>query len=186
MSRFPDIGEMRVLDLGGTTSHWDHAPVRPASVTILNLMPQESSDPDRVIVQGDVCRIPEVVVRAGPYDLVYSNSVIEHVGGHARRVEMADSVRSMGSHHWVQTPNRYFPIEPHWTFPGFQFLPARWRAELVPRWPMSWAKPDGREALEAVLNTELIGRTEMGFLFPDSTIESEKLGFMVKSLIAVG
>ena len=28
----------------------------------------------------------------------------------------------------VQTPYRYFPVEPHWLFPGLQFLPMGLRA----------------------------------------------------------
>ncbi len=37
---------------------------------------------------------------------------------------------------WVQTPYRYFPIEPHWIFPGFQFLPLSARTEISRRWPL--------------------------------------------------
>ena len=33
---------------------------------------------------ADACELPDSVLK-GPYDLVISNSVIEHVGGHERR-----------------------------------------------------------------------------------------------------
>lgn len=64
-----------------------------------------------------------------PFDLVYSNSVIEHVGGHARSCDFAGMVKTLARRHWgVQTPYRYFSIEPHWLFPGLQFLPQSARA----------------------------------------------------------
>ena len=83
-------------------------------------------------VLGDACDLPSAL-RGQRFDLVFSNSVIEHVGGHSRRAAFADSVHALSDHHWVQTPYRYFPLEPHFLFPGFQFLPLRAKAEVTLR-----------------------------------------------------
>ena len=40
-------------------------------------------------------------------------------------------MRELAQLHWVQTPYRYFPVEPHFLFPGFQFLPLTVRAVLM-------------------------------------------------------
>jgi len=182
--RFPQIDHMRVLDLGGTATHWIRSPARPVSVVVMNLS-LETSEVDWITtVQGDACAPPPTIARE-QFDLVYSNSVIEHVGGHARRCDFADGVRALGSHHWVQTPYRYFPLEPHWLFPGLQFLPQKARAAIVPRWPLSPAHPTGREALSGVLETELLSRTEMEFYFPSSEVIAERFLLATKSLIAV-
>ena len=184
LDRFPDLAEMRVLDLGGTVQHWTTSPVMPASLTVLNLMGQEAPD-ERVDVQiGDACDPPSCV-RSETYDLVYSNSVLEHVGGHARRQQMADVVAASGERHWVQTPNRYFPLEPHWLFPGFQFLPISARIWVTEHWPLGYIRGVGRAAVEQVLSTELVGSREMSFLFPDSELQSERALGLTKSLIAV-
>lgn len=181
---FPDIARMRVLDLGGTALHWETSPLRPQSVVVLNLTPYCSDVEWITAVQGDACAVPESIQRQ-EFDLVYSNSLIEHVGGHARRVAFAEQVRSLAPRHWVQTPYRYFPIEPHWLFPGLQFMPTNLRAKAIQIWPLSPAKPRGRAAVTDVLEVELLSVTEMKYLFEDSIILREKVGGLTKSLIAV-
>jgi hypothetical protein len=185
MRRFPELADMRVIDLGGIPSIWLYAPVRPREVTVLNTFGQDEGADFIKTVVGDACDLP-ASVRGQAWDLVYCNSVIEHVGGHWRRSALADSVHALGDHHWVQTPYRYFPLEPHWLFPGFQFLPARARAEVTLRWPLgAYRRVREREqAIRWSLDTELLSRTEMRHYFPNSDIVSERIGPLVKSLIA--
>jgi hypothetical protein len=87
----------------------------------------------------------------------------------------------------VQTPYRFFPLEPHWLFPGLQFLPARARADVTLRWPLgAYRRVHERDqAVRWSLDTELLSRTEMQHYFPDSDIVSERIGPLVKSLISV-
>jgi hypothetical protein len=183
---FPDLGEMSVVDLGGTVDAWLNAPVRPARVHLLNLEKPPNDLPEWAHCDlADACALPESVLK-GPYDLVVSNSVLEHVGGHERRRRFADAVHRLADRHWVQTPYRYFPVEPHWLFPGFQFLPAAARTVVARHWPLVHTPPADREtALRSALGVELIGRTEMAFYFPGSMIRSERMAGLVKSLIAV-
>src|SRR2546423_2689516 len=137
---FPHLSEMSVIDLGGTVNSWHHAPVRPRQVVVVNFdanenpAPDESGDWTRVIV-GDACDLP-AELDGERFDLVYSNSVLEHVGGYARRQAFAESVHRLGERHWIQTPYRYFPVEPHFLFPGFQHLPLRVKAQVMRRWPI--------------------------------------------------
>jgi hypothetical protein len=174
-----------VIDLGGTVRHWETSPVRPASVVVVNLI-AESSPADWISpVQGDACDLPAELMMGDKFDLVYSNSVIEHVGGHFRRLAFAENVRSLAPHHWVQTPYRYFPIEPHWLCPGLQFLPQRARAAAIRRWPLSPARPNQQQALRDVLEVELLSKTEMRFYFPASEIYPERFLGMTKSLTAI-
>ena len=184
--RFPALSDMRVIDLGGVVGVWERAPVRPREVTVLNTFPQDGSAEWVRTVVGDACELPEEL-RGQRWDLVYCNSVIEHVGGHWRRAALADSVHALADHHWVQTPYRYFPIEPHWLFPGFQFLPVRGQAEVTRRWPFGAYRGlrDSEQAVGWSLATELLSRTEMQHYFPRSEIVDESVGPLIKSLIAV-
>lgn len=113
---FPDLSEMRVLDLGGTADSWRLAPVRPKQLILLNSAPQDPGVEWTTTVVGDACDLPASLA-SEHFDLIYSNSVIEHVGGHWRRERFAEVVHDVAEHHWVQTPYRYFPVEPHWLFP---------------------------------------------------------------------
>ena len=56
------------------------------------------------------------------FPIAYSNSVIEHIPKHLQRA-FADEVRRVGERYFVQTPNRWFPIEPHYLVPAWHWLP---------------------------------------------------------------
>src|SRR5205807_9353548 len=116
-----------------------------------------------------------------------SNSVLEHVGGYARRQAFAESVHRLGERHWIQTPYRYFPVEPHFLFPGFQHLPLRIKAQAMRRWPIGHFAGVTRieDAVRYALEVELVSATEMKHLFPSSGIERERVFGLTKSLIAV-
>jgi hypothetical protein len=179
---FPDVDEMRVLDLGGTPRFWRAAPVRPAEVTIVNFIAEEIEEPWMKTVVTDACQ-PEL---DGAFDLVVSNSLIEHVGGHARRSQLAEVVRERAPHHWIQTPNRNFPIEPHWLFPGAQYLPVKTRAQLSLHWKyghMQASTPE--EALAQSREVQLLDQHQMQALFTDSRIWHEKFAGLTKSLVAI-
>ncbi len=181
---YPDLDQMRLIDLGGTANYWRSAPVRPAHVLVVNLEKQENDESWMRTVVGDVCELaPEL--GDDRYDVVYSNSVIEHVGGHARRQQMADVIARLGDRHWVQTPYRYFPIEPHWLFPGFQFLPTKWASKVARSWPLTWSRPpDQRTAVSNALGVELLNQTQLEYYFPESTILTERVAGLTKSLVA--
>jgi len=183
---FPGIESMSVIDLGGTVEAWLRAPVRPASVHVVNLEVQPKDNPDWLTAEpGDACALPASLDGAA-FDLVFSNSVIEHVGGHAQRVKFAGEVHRLAPRHWVQTPYRYFPVEPHWLFPGFQFLPVSARAEISRRWPLVHTRSASHAAgVAAAMGVELLSRTEMAAYFPDSALRYERVAGVVKALIAV-
>jgi hypothetical protein len=182
---FPDLPQMSVVDLGGRVVTWKRAPVRPKRVLVVNLEPPKTDVPEWVDFElGDACALPAHITR-NQYDLVFSNSVIEHVGGHERRLRFAESVHQLANAYWVQTPYRYFPIEPHWIAPGMQFLPALARIGLGRRWPFAYTVRMSREeVVKQVLWTELIDITQMRHYFPDSVLRKERVFGIPKSLIA--
>jgi hypothetical protein len=187
---FPDMATMRVVDLGGTVESWHRAPVRPAQVVVVNLFEPGESEDDRLVpVTGDACDARTALRAAGAgtdFDLVFSNSLIEHVGGHAQRVAFAAEVHALAPRHWVQTPYRYFPFEPHWLFPMLQFLPLAARARVAAVWPLAHSRPaDAATAMSEVQWTELVGVAELRAYFPRSEIFREKVAGLTKSITAV-
>lgn len=180
--RFPDLASMSVIDLGGTAEFWNLVPVKPASVRVVNLDPATLNPPGDgiTVIVADACSY-----KGPPADLVVSNSLIEHLGGVKPRTEFASAVRRLAPRFWIQTPYRYFPLEPHWMFPGMQFMPLPARARLARRhWTVGTVMaPD--YAMKQVRWTELIGVTEMRELFPDGEIWRERIGGLTKSIVAV-
>jgi hypothetical protein len=122
---FPGIESMSVIDLGGRVEAWLRAPLRPATVCIINLEPLPEDAPPWIHTeQADICNLPSRI-SSKSYDLVFSNSVIEHLGGHAQRLRFADTVhklasrsshtgyfRAFSSSHWLSAPNS--PGAGHW------------------------------------------------------------------------
>jgi hypothetical protein len=183
---FPDLPQMSIIDLGGRVGPWKRVPVRPKHVHVVNLEPLPAEIPDWAEVDhGDACTLPDHISKRR-YDLVFSNSVIEHVGGHERRQRFAEAVHLLAEAHWVQTPYRYFPIEPHWVAPGLQFLPVAMRAEYSRRWPLGSynAAATHTEAVGQVLRVELLDRTQMRYYFPTSVLRAENFFGLPKSLVA--
>jgi hypothetical protein len=183
---FPMLEEMNVVDFGGTAWWWDRAPVHPRHVTVINLAEPESTRPWVTYIQGDAC-IGDQLLDGQVFDLAFSNSLIEHVGGHQPRSALATVIVKSAPRYFVQTPYRYFPIEPHWMFPGFQFLPVSIRSWLAPRWPLghTYGWP-AIQAADEVMGTELISSTDMRRYFPDSRLAYEKFLGLRKSMIAIG
>lgn len=191
---FPDLPSYRVLDLGGTAYSWlQESATRPKSVTLVNLFDDELTvrhEQDDLpewmtLVVGDACDPPASVLE-DDYDLVFSNSLIEHVGGPLRRKMMADVVRGRATRYWVQTPYRFFPVEPHWLFPLFQFLPLAARARLSMVWPLMHTRASTwEESVATALDTELLSATELRYLFPEADIHRERLLGLTKSIVAV-
>jgi hypothetical protein len=181
MRRFVELmrvtASTTVLDVGGTPDIWALAPVRPR-VVFLN----EPREEARSTVHADGCRLP---FRDGAFDVVFSNSVIEHVGDASRQKQFASEVARVGRGYWIQTPNRRFPVELHLLTPFVHWLPRRWQRWIVPRftvWSLLVRTTADRRAffLEHYLSqVRLLSSEELGRLFP-----SAKVLRSAKSLIA--
>jgi hypothetical protein len=181
---FPKLSEMNVLDLGGTPFWWLRAPVRPRHVTIVNLERYEET-PWLTVITGDACEADRLVAGQS-FDLVHSNSLIEHVGGHKARSALSHVIRSLAPRYVVQTPYRYFPIEPHWLFPGMQFLPTPMQWTIARGWPLGHTRGwSDSQALNEVMSTELFGATEMQTYFPDGQLYWERFCGVRKSMIVI-
>jgi hypothetical protein len=179
--------ETRILDVGGTPATWAELPIRPR-VVILN-MPRESEAFDGLLcVGGDGCALP---FADQSFDIVFSNSVIEHVGSWEKQQHFAAEVARVGRRYWVQTPNRYFPIETHVLTPFLHLLPRSWQRKIAPRFTVwSMLTSVSREQREWYVrhfldDIRLLDAGQMARLFPGAKIIRERAGGFVKSLIAV-
>jgi hypothetical protein len=182
-----------ILDVGGRPQYWSNLPSELRSkvhVICLNFASElalyKSTDPDISIemAAGDACNMPQYV--AGQFDIVHSNSVIEHVGSYANMQKFADEVRRVGKNYYVQTPNYWFPIEPHYGVPFFHWLPDMARMWLFTKIRIGYAhKCSPEQAQERIDHTRMIGRSLLTSLFPDATIIAERFMLLRKSNTAI-
>jgi len=182
-------GRLTILDIGGQPQYWEmmiagESLPRNIQVTLLNVETHAVSRPNFTSVVGDGRAMPQFADRQ--FDIVFSNSTIEHVGGFPDQQRMAAEVRRVGRQYYVQTPNRYFPIEPHFMFPLFQFLPIGLRVWLLQHFDLGWHPrlPDRHDAQREVTGIRLLSRRDVVALFPEATIFEEKYCGLVKSFVA--
>ncbi len=178
--RMRPSAKLRVLDLGGTPSVWRFVPHR-LSITIVNLPGETGADMpshhELRFVEGDACDLSEFDDRS--FDLVFSNSVIEHVGDEQRQAAFAQEVRRLGDCYWVQTPAKWFPIEAHTGMPLWWFYPESTRRFFLSRWRDKL--PDWSESMA---QTRVLTRERMQDLFPGARVYVEAVAGIPKSYTA--
>ncbi len=156
------------------------------TIVLLNITQMFVSLPNFTSVVGDARNM--LNYKNGEFDVVFSNSVIEHVGDYKQQTQMADEVRRVGKRYFVQTPNKFFPLEPHFLFPYFQLLPFMVQMFLVRHFDIGWYKkmPDYQQASELIHSHRLLTEKELLQLFPQSKIYREKFFGLTKSFIVYG
>lgn len=186
---------LSILDLGGTKKYWERIGVdyfrrREIKITVLNYRESEISDnlSDSDIfsfVVGDACNL---AYENNSFDLVHSNSVIEHVQNWHNMKLFARETRRLAIKYYVQTPYYWFPIDPHfYKVPLFHWLPYPIRRSLLMNLPIAHAGriPNVDMAQQVLEGAQLLDARQFKFLFPDSHTTYERVFGMPKSLIAI-
>ncbi len=184
---------LRILDLGGTRQYWAIATELlekyrgRISVHLVN-QEKEPINNDPVFTQQTADACARYLLQGDRFDIVHSNSVIEHVGDWERIAAFADNVHRLGDRHFIQTPNYWFPLEPHFRFPAFQWLPASARTWLLQKRRLGFYDqlPEYLEARTVIDSIRLFTPHEMRQLFPGSQCEIEWVYGLPKSIVMIG
>ena len=184
---------IRVLDLGGTQSYWealDATDLEFLQVTLLNLEGDKAEGTEIASRKNFDARVGDVTdlssIDRSDFDLVHSNSVIEHLFNWESQLKMAEQIRSLDLPFWVQTPNYWFPMEPHFHVLGWQWLPRTTRIKWLQKKKCGMRGPvaDWDQAASLVDEVRLLKAREMRRLFPHAKIYHERIGPFTKSLVA--
>jgi len=187
-------GQVKLLDIGGRKTYWKILPSgflkeHNVAITILNLPDELQTDNDDMFthVAGDACNLSEYPDKS--FHIAHSNSVIEHVGGWQNVKRFAKETRRVAEGLFIQTPYFWFPIEPHYVFPFFQFFPRPLQESLVRNLALGHVAkkaPDLESSIARIDNTpRLLDLRAYRLLFPDCKIVKERFFLLTKSLIAV-
>lgn len=175
----------RILDLGGNIETWALTE-QPCQLTLLNTDEASAGTlrPWRLPTHG--CRWQVIVGDAtdlsrfadGAFDIVFSNSVIEHLGVDERVARFAREVRRVGRRYWVQTPAWTFPIEAHTGLPFYWSYPRPLRD--------AWATWQDRRHAHEPWHCPLMQTTHLKLgtlrqLFPDAEVYTERVWGCTKS-----
>jgi predicted SAM-dependent methyltransferase len=177
---------IRILDVGGLESFWENRNYHLKNdihITLLNLKAVPCKYPNMTSMIGDATNLSHCPDNS--FDVVFSNSVIEHLYTKSNQEKMANEITRVGKYYFVQTPNKYFIIEPHYLLPGFQFLNPRIKYFLLTKTPLSrgkfWDKQFAQQYIDEI---RLLDKSEMEALFPNGLIYKEMFCGLVKSFTA--
>lgn len=175
---------LRILDLGGHPglSIFENFP-HSCEVVYLNIYEEskfrDSLFNNQTYVQGDARKIP---FPTSHFDIVYSNSLIEHVGELEEQAKVAHEIMRVGRGYWIQTPYKHFPIEHHYNFPFFQYASKKIKLWIYYNWSYSYHKKNSLDYEEI----HLLNIRQVKNLFPNaSQFYLEKLGPLTKSIVAI-
>ncbi len=202
---YPDLASYRVLDVGGRPAIWnllkEHYGVVPKELVLLNV----ENDVDRFeagdggvcdggtdsvsykAMVGNGCDIP---FADKSFDLTFSNSVIEHVGDETSTARFAQECDRVGKRVYIQTPNHWFPMEPHFVALFIHWLPRslyRRLAFLSLNYALfSWRSNSLKRIFyEEFDSVRLLRRSQLKRLFPNKQIDSEQVLGLTKSFVVM-
>jgi hypothetical protein len=175
-----------LLDVGGASSEWHGRGDIVRTVDIVNLdsypVDQRTDSPFMRSFKGDARKLE---FEDGSYDIVYSNSVIEHVGKWEDQQAFASEARRVGRQLWIQSPAYGCPVEPHYLGLFLHWFPPSWRVFLA-RWTSVVGLTRAADLQSIASNTRLLTKREYQVLFPDCEIWTERLLLIFpKSYIAI-
>lgn len=176
----------RILDVGGYCVNWTQVPIT-SPITFLN-----TEYPDGWQVNegrfasesGDGRSLP---FADKSFDIAYSNSVIEHVGSLEDQRRFAAEINRVGKRLFLQTPNRWFFLEPHFLAIFVHYLPWPLAKRLIRVLSLRgmMRKGDNKDLKALAEELRFVSLRELKEFFPGCEIHREKWWGMTKSFIVL-
>ena len=184
LKKFDSLNKpITLLDIGGKINFWENrglAGNNDYKITIINIEKEKSQYSNIKTKTGDATDLSQFDDKS--FDIVHSNSVIEHLYNFNNQSKMASEIVRVGKKHIVQTPNKYFFIEPHYLLPFFNIVPEKIKYLILTKTKLSRLKKwDKNFAKQYIKEIRLLSEKEMKTLFPKSKIYFEKFLGMNKS-----
>lgn len=180
---------VKIIDLGGTASFWQRSgrlDDGALDITIVNVQDQPSLEGRVHVIKGDAADLTDLDSLC--FDVAFSNSVIEHLFTFERQMTMAHEMQRVAQVYWLQTPNYWFPVEPHFHFLGWQWLPLAARVRILQKKACGWRGPcpDRDVATQTVREIRLMTQKDLRACFPRATILPERFFGLTKSWVVIG
>jgi len=180
---------VNIIDIGGTKDYWVQRGWHERNdikITVVNIGVENYDFGNISIRNGNALDLSEFSDNS--FDVAYSNSVIEHLATADNQRKMAKELQRVARCFWVQTPNFWFPVEPHFHVIGWQWLPRDYRVKMLMRRRCGMRGPvaDQVQAEELVDEIRLMKPSEFRSFFPGATIWRERFLGLTKSVVAFG
>jgi hypothetical protein len=111
----------------------------PDRITALSIHPLEEFRKRYPAIKTVTYKGGTFPFRDKEFSVVYSNAVIEHVGGFAQQVDFVREINRCGCSFYFTTPAREAPIEMHTNYPLIHWLPKKEFDQFLKSRGKSWA-----------------------------------------------
>lgn len=185
-------GNVNIIDIGGTEIYWNIVPRQfleeyNVKITIVNLPGTKLPDNHGLFtfIHGDGCDLSNFDTNS--FHIAHSNSVIEHVGDWDKMTLFANEFKRAARRYFIQTPNYWFPIEPHCMTLFFHWLPKPTRIWFLLNFSLGhWRKAISvDDAVKMTERIRLLDKKMFCELFDDAIVTTEKLFSLPKSHVAI-
>ena len=175
---------IKIIDIGGSNYFWNTLSKTHTinfQLTLLNKEKNHLLGFNSIV--GDAADLS--FINNNSFDVCFSNSVIEHLPTLKLQQKMASEIKRIAPKFFIQTPAFVFPLEPHFLFPFFHWLPLSIRIKLVQNFRLGWyeKQPNYSDAELLVKSIRIMRKKELKKMFPGSQIITEYMLFLPKSYI---
>ena len=189
---YGEHGHVNIIDTGGTEKYWNIVSQNflhenNVTITIVNLpgtkMPKDYDS--FKFIESNGCDLSDFADNS--FHFAHSNSVVEHVGDWNQMVLFAKEINRIAKAYYVQTPNYWFPIEPHCMTLFFHWFPKPIRIWLIFNFTLGhWRKAETvDEAVRKIESARLLNKKMFLELFEGADVTTEKFFFLPKSFVAI-
>ncbi len=166
---------LRILDIGGTQKFWEnmnYIKLDKINITLLNTKKEEVLHPNFHSIVGDATDLS--YFKKNEFDIVVAHSLIEHIPTAKKQSKLSKEIIRISKYYFVETPNKCFPIEPHFRLPFVQFAPANFKKFLLTKTKLVRNKKWAGDQEKNFLKIKPISKKEFKKMFPDGKIYYEK------------
>ncbi len=187
---------LNIVDIGGTAAHWIGKLSQSDNINI-TLINNHHIDKTNINYDNRYDFIQEKIMDANDlsisdlssYDLIFSNSFLEHLENKELQISLAQKITKSGKPYFIQVPNKYCAIDPHFPYPlpFFAAYPKSLQAWLLSKYHFGGGgKNASREQVDQRLKYyNPIGYKDFITMFPNGKLVRERTFGLNLSLVAM-
>lgn len=188
---------LKIIDLGGTAAFWKEWGIDDKDRIEITLINNHHIDKTNMRTDDALSFIKQEIRDArdvsesefARFDLIFSNSFLEHLESADAQEQICKKIEASGRDYFVQVPNKYSLIEPHFPHPLVPFF------ALYPKPLQAWLltkhhfgsgsrEPTYESAKERLKYSHPLGIKDVRRLLPSATVIKEYTFGVPLSIVA--
>ena len=189
---------VRIIDLGGTVSMWERWGLSADDrlrIDLANNFSMDVNNKDNLSKSSNISKVTVDVTTLTTsdyqrYDVIFSNSMLEHLADFEQQRSVAREIVESRRPYFIQVPNKYCLVDPHFAHPLAPFYAAWPRSFQTRMLRISGLNGGARARSHAQAEHRLkfyypLSKSDMSSLFSDAEVLVERNFGMSMSIVAL-